>query len=126
MWVTKFRRKYLKDYVRDELVRNIYHTIEKYPTLYLHTLNTDQDHVHLQIEIPPDLSVAAAVRILKSHASLALKKRFKFIRAMYPDGSIWSVGYFSSTIGLNEVQIKKYIEWQGKQDIPHQPSFGFS
>jgi putative transposase len=31
---------------------------------------------------------------------------------------IWSVGYFSSTIGLNEKQIKKYIEWQWKKEKP--------
>ncbi len=81
-------------------------------------INTNQDHVHLQIEISPDLSVAAVVRILKSKSSFALKKKFKFIREMYLDSSIWSVGYFSSTIGLNEKTIAKYIEWQGKKDTP--------
>ena len=35
---------------------------------------------------------------------------------MYIDGSIWSVGYFVSTIGLNEEAIKKYIANQGKAD----------
>ena len=46
---------------------------------------------------------------------------------MYIEGNIWSVGYFSSTIGLNEEQVKKYIEKQGKKDFPKtQRSFAFS
>lgn len=126
VWGTKYRRKYLKNYVCDELVRNFYKTARKYPTLYFHTINTDDDHVHIQIEIAPSMSISDAVKILKSHSSFALKKKFKFIRNMYDDGGIWSVGYFSSTIGLNESQIKKYIEWQNKKEVPHQPSFDFS
>ena len=86
----------------------------------------DNDHVHLQIEIPPSVAVAEIVKNLKQYASVHLKKKFKFIRNMYIDGSIWSVGYYSSTIGLNEEQIKKYIEYQGQQDIPQTPLFEFS
>ena len=36
---------------------------------------------------------------------------------MYLDGSIWSVGYFVSTVGLNEESIKKYIANQGRKDL---------
>ena len=83
-------------------------------------MNANDDHVHLQIEIPPNIAVSDAVSTLKSASSFHLKKKFKFIREMYleKDG-IWSVGYFSSTIGLNESQIKRYIDWQGKKDKPH-------
>jgi putative transposase len=47
---------------------------------------------------------------------------------MNKDG-IWSVGYFSSTIWLNETTIKRYIENQWKKDIPspvNQSELGFS
>ena len=77
--------------------------------------------MHLQIEIPPNLTIAAVVQKLKIESSIRLKKRFRFIREMYLDGSIWSVGYFVSTIGLNEKAIKRYITWQGKKDIPVNP-----
>jgi putative transposase len=118
VWGTRYRRKYIKDYVKSELLEVIYQTIKKYPTLYIHSCNTDQDHIHLQIEIPPNLTIAAVVQLLKGNSSIHLKKRFKFIREMYLDGSIWSVGYFVSTIGLNEASIRRYIEYQGKKDFP--------
>lgn len=126
VWGTKYRRKYLKDYTKNEFIKSLYATIEKYPTLYLHTANVSEDHVHIQIEIPPSMSVAVAVQKLKQESSRYLKERFRFIREMYIDGNIWSVGYFSSTIGLNEAQIKKYIEYQNKKDLPIQPRLGFS
>jgi putative transposase len=44
---------------------------------------------------------------------------------MYLDGSIWSVGYFVSTVGLNEEMIKKYIANQTRKDKGTTLRFGF-
>ena len=90
--------------------------IAKYPTIYLISVNTNEDHVHLQIEIPPNIEVSTAIQRLKSETSKKIRKKFKFIDRMYLEKGIWSVGYFSSTVGLNEEQIKKYIEYQQKRD----------
>ena len=119
VWGTKYRRKWLKSYVKQELLSSLFKTIKKYPTLHIETVNTDEDHVHLQIEIPPNITIADAVRVLKNNSSLHLQKKFKFIREMYleKDG-IWSVGYFVSSIGMNEARIRKYIEHQGEQEKP--------
>ena len=119
VWGTKGRRNILQKYVLPELKKSFFETVKKYPTLFLQEINTDQDHVHIQIEIPPNIAVSDAVRALKAASSLHLRKKFKYIRDIYleKDG-IWSVGYFSSTIGLNESQVRKYIQWQGKKDKP--------
>ena len=116
VWGTRYRRKYIKDYTKQELRKYLYKATKKYPTLYIHAFNTNEDHVHLQIEIPPNLSIAAVVQRLKSESSQYLKQKFDFINDMYIDGSIWSVGYFVSTVGLNEEAIKSYIANQGKKD----------
>jgi len=126
VWGTKYRRKYLKDYVRGEFAKSLYSTMRKYPTLHLIAMNIDEDHTHIQIEIPPNIPISKAVQVMKVEASKRLKRKFKFIRRMYLDGSIWSVGYFSSTIGLNEKHIQKYIEYQGRQDLSQQAGFEFS
>jgi len=119
VWGTRYRRKILKPYVLIELKKILYATVKKYPTLWIESLNVNDDHVHLQIEISPNIALSDAVGKLKATSSRFLRSKFKFIREIYleKDG-IWSVGYFSSTIGLNEGQIKKYIEWQGRRDKP--------
>jgi putative transposase len=126
VWGTRYRRKYIKEYTKQELRKYLYYATKKYPTLHIASFNTNDDHVHLQIEIPPNLSVAAVVGRLKSESSAILKKRFRFIRDMYLDGSIWSVGYFVSTVGLNDKMIKQYIANQGKKDYGTTGRFGFS
>ena len=97
-----------------------------YPTLWIEKLATDDDHLHMQIEIPPNMTVSAAVQVLKINSSIRLKRRFKFIREMYIDGSIWSVGYFVSTVGLNETVIATYLDKQGHWDRGKTLRLGFS
>ncbi len=118
VWGTKYRRKWLKPYVKADLLENLYELEKYYPTIQILTVNTDEDHIHLQVCIPPDIAVAKAVQLMKQNSSRTLKKKYGFIRRMYLEESIWAVGYFSSTIGLNEEQIKKYIEHQGGQEHP--------
>ncbi|NBO57063.1 MAG: IS200/IS605 family transposase [Actinobacteria bacterium] len=119
VWGTKYRRNFFKpDVVQRCFANSLYQTAREHPELYIVAVKTDLDHVHLQIEIAPSVSVASAVGALKANASVALKREFKFIRKMYLDGGIWSVGYFSSTNGLNEHIVRRYIENQGRRDYP--------
>ena len=99
----------MQSYVLPELKKALYATVKKYPTLWIESMNTDLDHVHLQLEVPPNILVSDAVGRLKAESSRHLRFKFKFIRDIYLEKEgIWSVGYFSSTVGLNEAQIRKY------------------
>ena len=119
VWGTKHRRKWLKPYVKLELITSLRTTVKKYPTLQIEAINTDQDHVHLQIEIPPNIAVCDAVGRLKANSSIHIRKKFKFIREMYLEwDGIWSVGYFVSSVGIDEDRIRKYIEWQDQKEKP--------
>jgi len=92
----------------------------KHPTLHIFTVNANKDHVHIQLEAPPNLAMSEVVQRLKSETSAYLQKRFKFIKDIYINKEgIWSVGYFISSIGLNEGQIKAYIERQSRSEVPH-------
>jgi putative transposase len=119
VWGTKYRRKFLKPYVKEEFLLVLFALVKKYPTLHIFAVNTGRDHIHLQIEIAPDTAVSRVVQRIKAHTTFKLKKKFPFIRKMYLENSIWSVGYFSSTLGLNEEQIKHYISNQDQQERPH-------
>lgn len=126
VWGTKYRRKWLQEYVKTVFVAQCFEIAQKYPNLYFQTINTDLDHVHIQMEIPPDVAVSAVVQKIKMVTSIKLRKQFKFIKDMYLDSNIWAVGYFSSTIGLNEAQVRKYIENQGLDDMSQDASQEFS
>src|SRR3989344_7317164 len=126
VWGTKYRMKLLKPYVKKELLASFQKTEFLYPTLHIRKANTDDDHVHLLLEIAPSVSIAAMVQKLKAHSSLELKRSFKFIREADDGSGIWSVGYFASSIGLNEKMIEKYIGHQDKRDRPKNARLRFS
>ena len=88
-----------------------------FPDIEILEANTDEDHVHLLISIPPKYSVAQIVQHLKGRSAHAMREKFLFLNNVYygTDG-IWSDGYFASTVGLDEAMIRRYIEYQGKED----------
>lgn len=126
VWGTKYRAKILKPYVKEKLLKSFQQTEFLYPTLHILKVNIAEDHVHLIVEIAPSVSIAAMVQKLKNHSSLNLKRKFKYIREMDDGCGIWSMGYFVSSVGLNEKVIAKYVANQDKHDRPKNISFEFS
>jgi len=117
VFTTKFRRKLLKGGMGRYFTYLVRGLQRKHPELQVINVNTDEDHVHILLGIAPKLSVAQAVSIIKANTARQLKQKFPFLRTGYFDTqTIWSVGYFVSTIGLNEEVIKRYIEMQGQED----------
>ena len=108
------------------MIRSLYKLQKKYPDWYYIKINTDRDHVHVLMEIPPKYSVAEVVQKMKIHTAKELLKRFKFLKRIYEDGHLWSVGYFVSTVGVDEERIKKYIEKQGRFDLGQDVTAEFS
>ena len=126
VWGTKYRRKILKPYVKKKLLDSFQKTEFLYPTLHIVKANIGEDHVHLLAEIAPSVAIATMVQKLKAHSSVDLTRSFKFIREMDDGSGIWSVGYFASSVGLNEKLISRYIEHQDKHDRPKTQRLGFS
>jgi putative transposase len=125
VWGTKYRRKLLKKYVRTELIESIKRVQETYPAWYIDVINTDDDHIHILIEIPPSYSISEVVQKIKIQTSKDLRKAFKFIDEVYTKSGIWSVGYYVSTVGMDEEKIRQYIEYQGKKDLGENASHLF-
>lgn len=79
IWGTKYRRKFLKPYVRDELIKYLFKLQKKYPSWYFERINTDDDHIHILMIFSPGDSIATVVQIIKSSSSAYLRKMFPFI-----------------------------------------------
>ena len=111
VWVTKYRGTVLKDaYIKQEL-RRIFVAIAKWKGFKLLAWHAGDEHIHLYLIIPPKFSVAYALQILKGKSSAWIKKKTK----KFPLGSLWARGYFVSTVGINEHQIRNYILNQQRQ-----------
>ena len=115
--VTKYRRKIFNDGIHAYMNERLKELNHYYPELEIAEINHDEDHIHLMIWIPPKMSVGQVVRILKTNTARHLKQKFPFLKEVYyGTNSIWSGGYFVSTVGMNEEAIRKYIERQGRED----------
>jgi len=60
--------------------------------------------------------VATIVGKIKQNSSRKIRERFDWLKKVYKPGVFWSPGYFSSTVGLDEAQIARYVEFQEKVD----------
>ena len=123
--VTKYRREVINQGIFAYLELKLKEIQDHYPTLYIKTVNHDRDHVHLLASIPPTTSVGSMIRVIKSNTARSLKQKFPFLKEIYwGTDSLWSSGYFVSTVGLNESIIRRYIALQGKEDAGRQAKLG--
>ena len=116
VWCPKYRGTVLKDpYIKQELKR-MFKYIAKWKECPIHQWHIGDEHIHLYLSIPPKYSAAYILQVLKGKTSMWLKKKTK----KFPQGTFWARGYFVSTVGLNEHQIRNYIANQRhhQRDMP--------
>lgn len=116
VWIPKYRRRILKGALKTHVEAQL-RSIEEYrPDVQIERLNIQLDHIHLIMVIPPKHAVSDIVRDMKANSSREARLRFPEVRSMYWRNEFWSPGFFSSTVGLNEAVIKRYVEFQEKHD----------
>ncbi|HEX2974197.1 MAG TPA: IS200/IS605 family transposase [Tepidisphaeraceae bacterium] len=71
------------------------------------------DHVHLCLSIPPKYSVAYTIGFLKGKSSIRIHRQHAEDRRVYGQ-NFWARGYCVSTVGLDEAEIRRYIQEQEK------------
>ena len=117
VWIPRYRRKVFVDGIKQFVEETLKHLPDLDPDIEVKKLNVQLDHVHMVIVIPPRIAVASAVSFIKSQSAKIIRAKFPFFKKVYrgQDG-IWSRGYCISTIGLNEKEILRYVEFQEKED----------
>lgn len=114
---TKYRRKIINAGLSVFLGDRLREITEHYPDIQIIEYNSDEDHIHVLLSIPPKRSVGDVVRIIKANTARKLKMKFPHLKKVYwGTDSIWSGSYFVSTVGINENVIKRYIQHQGQED----------
>jgi len=118
VWITRYRYKVLTKGVKEYLKIKLEEVRKHYPEFEYIEYNIQPDHVHLIITFPLKYSGAQVIDIIKRNTGKALRDEIDFLKQRYYGrGGIWSVGYYISTVGLDESVIKNYVQYQGKEDL---------
>ena len=75
------------------------------------------DHIHMLVEIPPNISVAQFMGYLKGKSSLMIFDRHANLKYKYGNRHFWCRGYYVDTVGRNKKVIEEYIKNQLQEDI---------
>ena len=116
VWIPKYRKRILKNKLKDFIEKRLYDIQEYQPDVEIEKYSIQLDHVHLVIVIPPKYSVSAIVGKIKANTSREVRKRFPWVKKVYRRNEFLSPGFFSSTVGIDEEVIKRYVEFQEKVD----------
>lgn len=113
VWCPKFRFGVIKGDVEQKLKDILAKICEKYEYEIIE-LKVMTDHIHIFLSVKPTIAPTDVVRTLKSISAIQLFKKFPKLKKFYARcGSLWSKGYFVSTIGnVSAKTIKRYIQNQ--------------
>jgi putative transposase len=112
----KYRYRILKDTIGEYARQLIDQLCRQKEQVEVLELNVQPDHVHLVVSIPPKYAVSEFMGYLKGKLALRLFERYESLGRRYWGRHLWSRGYCVSTIGLDEEKIRKYVQWQERQE----------
>ena len=116
VWIPKYRKKILKGELKEFVEGKIFDIHAYHADVEIEKYSIQEDHIHLVIIIPPRHSVSGIVGKIKANTSREIRRHFPWVKEIYWRGEFWSEGFFSSTVGINEEVIKRYVEFQERVD----------
>ncbi len=116
VWIPKYRKRILKGELKKFIEEKLFDIQEYHPDVEIERYSIQEDHIHLIIIIPPKYSVSGIVGKIKTNTSREVREHFDWLKKVYWRKEFWSPGFFSSTVGIDEEVIKKYVEFQERMD----------
>jgi putative transposase len=106
----KYRRSVLVNGIDVRLKELIIETSERL-NVEIIEMEVMPDHVHLLMEVVPQLGIHRAVKQIKGYSSRILRDEFPNLKSRIP--TLWTNSYFVSTVGsVPSSAIKQYIQEQ--------------
>ena len=116
VWIPKYRKRILQGELKKFIEKRLFDIQEHHPDVEIEKYSIQQDHLHLVMSIPPKYSVSTILGKIKANTSREIRKHFDWVKKIYWGNEFWSPGFFSSTVGIDEEVIKRYVEFQEKVD----------
>lgn len=113
--VTKYRHKVIKNDLKERLLGLSKSIFEESWNCEIIEMNTDQDHIHILFEAPPQVQLSKLVNSYKSLTARTLRKEFaEYLTPYYWKPVFWSSSYFICTVSEHTTScVTEYIKTQG-------------
>jgi putative transposase len=112
VWIPKYRKRVLKGKVA-ERIKDLLHECADLNRWKIEELNIQLDHVHMLVQMNPNVSVSRMVQLFKGMTSKVVRAEFPELKEFLWGKDFWSDGYFAETSGqVNEDRIREYIQNQ--------------
>ncbi len=112
VWVPKYRKRLLQGDLAQRL-KQLLQQCAEVNDWEIHELNVQIDHVHILIQLNPNVSVSNAMQYIKGGSSYVVRKEFPELEEFLWGDSFWADGYFAETVGkVDEEIIRNYVKNQ--------------
>lgn len=112
VWIPKYRKKVLSGEVLD-YVKELFLECAEANEWRIDELNVQPDHVHMLIQLKPDVALSKVIQLFKGTSSRRLRQAFPSLQDIYWGDSFWGDGFFAETVGNVDIEtIRKYIQNQ--------------
>ncbi len=115
-WIPKYRRRILREAIKFFVQEQLPQIQHYHPDVDVQQWSVQVDRIHVVMGIPPKYAVLSIVGKMKANLSRQLRLRYPELKRPYWGAVLWSPGFFSSTVGLNEAVIRRYVDHQERVD----------
>jgi len=112
----KYRRRVLKDEIREYARREIENLLRQKEGIEIIEMNVQSDHIHLIVWIPPKYAVSEVMGYLKGKLAIRIFQRYEKLGKQFWGRHLWGRGYCVSTVGIDEQRIREYVRWQENKE----------
>ena len=110
VWITKYRYKVLIGPVADR-AREVIRQVCQRNKAEIIKGHMEPDHVHLFVDVPPNLPASKLMQYIKGVSSRKLQQEFSDLNKRYWGRHLWATGYFCASSGtVTDEMIKEYLE----------------
>ena len=115
VWIPKCRKKRMYGPLRKELGA-VFHELARQKECEVIEGHLLLDHVHMLISILPKYAVSRVIGFIKGKSAIHVARTFGGRKKNFTGQSFWARGYYVSTTGKDEEEVRRYIREQEEED----------
>ena len=115
VWIAKYRKKKLYGQLRKEL-GVVFRELARQKECRVIEGHLLGDHVHMLISIPPKYAVSQVIGFIKGKSAIHVARTFGGRKQNFTGQHFWARGYYVSTTGKDDEEVRRYIQEQEEED----------